>query len=134
MFSGKSKNDATNQAPAGSNSTIGAGTTINGDLMSEGDVRVDGILNGNITGRGRVLIGPEGRVNGDIESQNADVLGAVYGKLKVKDLLHLRGKGFIKGDIHANRLQMEPTASFNGQCFTGQTETMETPLLLAAAQ
>jgi cytoskeletal protein CcmA (bactofilin family) len=132
MFSGKSKKETLNDSPATANSSIGAGTTITGDVNTTGDLRIDGTLNGNIAGRGRVLIGPEGVVNGDMECQNADILGRVEGRLKIKDLLHLRGKGFIKGDIHAGRLQVEPTASFNGQCFTGGTENAENPLLLAA--
>lgn len=132
MFSGKSKKDTLSDSPATANSSIGAGTTINGDVVTSGDLRIDGTLNGNISGKGRVLVGPEGVVNGDIESQNADILGRVEGRLKVKELLHLRGKGFIKGDIEAGRLQMEPTASFNGQCHTGSSG-VEAPLLLAAA-
>jgi cytoskeletal protein CcmA (bactofilin family) len=119
MFSGKNKKESSIEQAAGSQTSIGAGAVITGDINTAGDLRIDGTLNGNIHCNGRVLIGPEGVVNGDIESIHADILGQVKGKLQVQELLHLRGKGLIGGDVHAGRFQMEPTATFNGQCHTG---------------
>ncbi|MBL7727206.1 MAG: polymer-forming cytoskeletal protein [Dinghuibacter sp.] len=119
MFSGKSKKESLPDGPAGSNSTIGGGTTITGDIESASDLRIDGTINGNVSVKGKLLVGPEGVVNGDIQSQVADILGRVNGKCQVHDLLQLRGKGNIQGDIHAAKLQVEPTASFNGHCHTG---------------
>lgn len=119
MFSGKSKKEFSSEGPAGSNTTIGGGTLITGDVEAASDLRVDGTLNGNITVKGKLLVGPEGVINGDIHCQVADILGRVNGKCHVQDLLQLRGKGNIQGDIHAAKLQVEPTATFNGHCFTG---------------
>lgn len=117
MFGSKSKSFDEN--PAGGNSLIGAGTTILGDIESQGDIRIDGVLHGNLRGRGKILIGPEGKVEGDIEGEQADVLGHITGKIKVSGLLHLRGKAVIQGDIYAGNLQVEPSATFNGQCHMG---------------
>jgi cytoskeletal protein CcmA (bactofilin family) len=119
MFSSKNRKESEMEAPAGSQTHIGAGSVFTGDLEAAGDLRVDGRIVGNIHCKGRVLVGPEGQVNGDIDSQQADILGLVTGKLDIKDLLHLRGKGVINGDIQAGRLQVEPTATFNGKCHTG---------------
>jgi cytoskeletal protein CcmA (bactofilin family) len=118
MFNSKSKseNEISPSSPASGNSLIGAGTTIKGDITSNGDIRIDGTLKGNIIGSAKVLIGPEGVVEGDIEGQQADVLGTVTGKILVKDLLNLRGKCIVKGNIQALKLQIEPTVTFNGQC------------------
>jgi cytoskeletal protein CcmA (bactofilin family) len=117
MFNGKSKSES--DAPSGT-SLIGTGTVIKGDIVSNGDVRIDGKLIGNISGGAKVLIGAEGVVEGDIEGQQADVLGKVTGRITVTELLNLRGKATINGDIRAGKLQIEPTVTFNGKCQMGQ--------------
>ena len=119
MFNSKSKSDLESSTPAG-NSLIGSGTTIKGDIVSNGDVRIDGKLIGNITGSAKVLIGAEGAVEGDIEGQQADILGSVTGKIVVNELLNLRGKAVIHGNLRAGKLQVEPTVTFNGQCHMGK--------------
>lgn len=118
MFNSKLKGSF-DDASTSANTIIGAGTAITGDIMSNGDIRIDGTLTGNLTAKAKILIGPEGIVEGDIEGQHADVLGKVVGKIKVKDLLNLRGKATVQGDIFAGKLQIEPTATFNGQCHMG---------------
>lgn len=119
MFNAKSKSDGL-AGTSGGNTLIGAGTTIKGDLISNGDVRIDGTLIGNISGSAKVLIGQDGEVQGDIEGQQADVQGKVTGKLVIKELLNLRNEAVIRGNIHAGKLQIEPTVTFNGQCHMGK--------------
>ena len=119
MFNAKSKSDSVIGSSTG-NTLIGAGTTIKGDLISNGDVRIDGTLIGNITGSAKVLIGQDGVVQGDIEGQQADIQGKVTGKLHIKELLNLRGDAIVRGNIHAGKLQIEPSVTFNGQCHMGK--------------
>lgn len=119
MFNAKLKSDSVIGASAG-NTLIGAGTTIKGDLISNGDVRIDGTLIGNISGSAKVLIGQEGVVQGDVEGQQADIQGTITGKLQIRELLNLRGDAIIRGNIHAGKLQIEPTVTFNGQCHMGK--------------
>ena len=118
MFNSKAK-DSFDETSISANTIIGAGTTISGDMESNGDIRIDGVLKGNLTAKAKILIGPDGMVEGDIEGQQADVLGKVVGKIKVRELLHLRGKATLHGDIYAGKLQIEPTVTFNGQCHMG---------------
>ncbi|MEP6676520.1 MAG: polymer-forming cytoskeletal protein [Ferruginibacter sp.] len=117
MFNTKTKSPV--YISAGANSLIGAGTIINGDIETNGDIRIDGILNGNLSGSAKILIGPEGIVEGNVQGQQADLLGKVSGSIRITDLLHLRGNAIVKGDIHAGKLQVEPTVTFNGQCHMG---------------
>jgi cytoskeletal protein CcmA (bactofilin family) len=119
MFNSKSKSDLT-AGTAGGNSLIGAGTTIKGDIVSSGDVRIDGTLIGNISSNAKILIGQDGVVQGDIEGQQADILGKVTGKIQIRELLNLRGDAMIRGNIQAGKLQVEPTVTFNGQCHMGK--------------
>jgi cytoskeletal protein CcmA (bactofilin family) len=117
MFKGKSKSEffaettGTNAA-----SLISAGTTLTGDINSNADLRIDGTLVGNINSTAKVIIGANGTVKGDINGQQADILGRVTGAVKVKELLQLKGSSVIQGNIHAGKLQVEPTATFNGEC------------------
>jgi cytoskeletal protein CcmA (bactofilin family) len=121
--SSKTENEKTT-TPAGT-SLIGTGTTITGDIVSNGDIRIDGVLKGNIRGTAKILIGQDGVVEGDIEGQQADIMGRVEGRIAVKELLNLRSSAIIKGDIRAGKLQIEPTVVFNGQCQMGEASVVE---------
>jgi cytoskeletal protein CcmA (bactofilin family) len=66
---------------------FGAGTTINGDINSNGDIKISGTLTGNISTKGRVIIGETGKIKGEITCKNADILGLVEGSLFVTELL-----------------------------------------------
>jgi cytoskeletal protein CcmA (bactofilin family) len=95
---------------------IGAGTSLKGDITSNGDLRIDGTLIGNIHCTAKVIIGAGGVVEGDVSGQQADIMGKVTGTIKVKDLLQLKTSCSVNGNLHAAKLQIEPSASFNGQC------------------
>jgi len=118
MFNSKAKLSS-GELSTGSTTIIGAGTVIKGDIKSDGDIRIDGVLTGNLYAKSKIFIGPEGAVEGDIHGEQADVLGKVTGQIKIKELLQLLGKCDVQGDIFAGKLQVEPTASFNGCCHTG---------------
>jgi len=106
--------------PAQSSTTIiGAGTVITGDLESSGDIRIDGTLVGNLHSKAKVLIGQEGVVEGDINGQQADIMGKVTGMLRIRELLQLKGRCVVTGEIYTGRLEVEPTATFNGSCHMG---------------
>lgn len=129
MFNSKSKSDAFDgEIPTGSSaSLIGAGTSLKGDISSNGDLRIDGTLAGNINCTAKVVIGANGVVEGDIIGQQADIMGKVNGTIKVKDLLQLKGGSAVNGNLQAAKLQIEPTASFNGECHM-QTTQAATPV------
>jgi len=116
MFNTKSKSENFEENVTASASMIGAGTTLKGDITSNGDLRIDGTLKGNIVGSARVIIGANGTVEGDISGQQADIMGKVTGSIKVKDLLQLKNGSVVEGNITAGKLQVEPNATFNGQC------------------
>jgi cytoskeletal protein CcmA (bactofilin family) len=116
MFNSRSKFDASS---TNASTMIGAGTTITGNLESNGDIRIDGILKGNVFGKAKIIIGAEGKVEGDIEGLQADIIGHVTGTIKMQDLLYLHGNTVVHGDIYAGKLQVEPSAVFNGKCHMG---------------
>jgi cytoskeletal protein CcmA (bactofilin family) len=117
MFNNKSKSEATESAvPTGSASLIGSGTSLKGDITSSGDLRIDGTLVGNIICSSKIIIGANGVVEGDISGQQADIMGKVTGTIKVKELLMLKSNCQVNGNLYSAKLQIEPAASFNGQC------------------
>lgn len=117
MFNQKSKSETYTETPTPSGaSIIASGTTLKGDISSSGDIRIDGVLQGNINCTAKVVIGSNGVVNGDIAGQQADIMGKVTGTIKVKELLQLKGGSNVSGNLHAGKLQIEPSANFNGQC------------------
>ena len=98
---------------------ISSGTTIKGDISSNSDLRIDGTIIGNINSNAKIVIGSSGVVEGDINGNNADIVGKTSGTIKVKELLQLRGECVVNGNIYAGKLQVEPSATFNGQCHMG---------------
>lgn len=95
---------------------IGAGTEITGDVNSNGDIRIDGVLNGNLKTAGKVVVGETGKVKGEIDCKNSEVLGEVNGKIKVGELLSLKATAKIFGDIITKKLAIEPGSRFTGNC------------------
>ena len=97
-------------------SIIGNGTKITGDINSNGDIRVDGSLTGEMITKGKVIIGETGKIKGEINCKNSDVEGSIEGKIIVAQLLVLKTKARIKGDIITNKLAIEPGCQFTGNC------------------
>ncbi len=95
---------------------IGIGTRITGDIDSNGDIRVDGSLTGKLFTKGKVVIGETGIVKGEISCKNSDVEGSIEGKITVAQLLSLKAKSRITGDIIASKLAIEPGCQFTGNC------------------
>lgn len=95
---------------------ISHGTEITGDIKSNGDIRIDGSLTGSLTTKGKVVIGPTGKVNGEINCKNSEVSGLIEGKIIVGQLLNLKASSKIVGDISTSKLSIEPGAKFTGNC------------------
>lgn len=110
----------------GGTTLIGAGTTLKGDLSSNSDLRIDGTVIGNVHCSAKVVIGANGVVEGDISGNQADIIGKVTGNIKAKDLLQLRGDSVVTGNLYAEKLQVEPSATFNGQCHMGAGKLTQT--------
>ena len=98
---------------------IGGGTTIKGDISSKGDIRVDGKLKGSVTTEGKVVLGKDGVIEGDVVCISADISGTINAKITVSQLLSLKSTAKLNGDIITNKLSIEPGASFTGSCSMG---------------
>lgn len=95
------------------------GTVIEGAFTSQGNIRIDGTVTGTINTKGRLVVGPKGKIEGEVVCNNAEVEGVIEGKIRVNELLSLRTTAKILGDIHTNKLAIEPGATFTGSCNMG---------------
>jgi len=111
-------NNQRESGPSGINS-LGAGTSIHGDLMTESDIRLDGELVGNLKCKGKLILGPQGKIKGEVFCDNAVIEGHIDGVIKVKDHLHVKETSKITGEISTQRLTVQAGALFNVKCDMG---------------
>ena len=115
------KNKAVNTLQGDNTSVniIGHGTVIEGEVSSNGDIRIDGTVKGSVTTKAKLVIGSSGNVDGDVFCLNADISGSIKGKATVSEMLFLKASGRINGDINTGKLVVEVGASFTGNCNMG---------------
>lgn len=100
----------------GKTNRIVEGTIIKGDIISQADFRLDGELIGNFQTKGKIVIGPAGSVRGDILCKNADIEGKYKGKIQVTEILNVKNKASIHGEVICGKLSVEPGADFSASC------------------
>lgn len=113
MFEKTPKNATDN---LGKTNRIVGGTLIKGDITSTADFRLDGELIGNFTSQGKIVIGPDGSITGDIKCKNADIEGRFNGRIDVEELLSVKAKAQINGEVLVGKLAVEPGAEFTATC------------------
>ena len=97
-------------------SRISSGTYFKGELSSPYDLRIDGIFDGKIFSKGRVVIGETADVSGEVMCENVDLWGTMKGIFYVKDTLVLKSDCNMAGELHTRKLFVELGAIFNGTC------------------
>ncbi|WP_129674774.1 polymer-forming cytoskeletal protein [Candidatus Chloroploca sp. Khr17] len=131
MFGSSKKNQPT---PSTMNSKpetiIGANTRFQGTLTSDGNVRIDGSVEGDVEILGNLIVGETGRVVAMIKAQNVHVSGAVKGEITVIEQLEISPTGKVWGDITAGALHIEPGGLFRGQ--SSMVSNIDEPLMLEA--
>lgn len=115
MFS-DNKKDRQMAESTSSQNIISQGTKIVGDFNSEGDFRVDGVIEGNIKTKGKVVVGKTGLIKGTLQGTDAYFEGKFSGKLALSDTLTLKASAHIEGEVVVGKLAVEPGATFNVTC------------------
>ncbi|WP_394354354.1 bactofilin family protein [Winogradskyella vidalii] len=95
---------------------IAQGTKIVGDIASQGPFRIDGTIEGNVKTSGKIVVGKTGYIKGTLQGENADFEGKFSGKLILSGTLSLKTTAHIEGEVHINKLAVEPGATFNATC------------------
>jgi cytoskeletal protein CcmA (bactofilin family) len=107
-----------NQSPERLNRIV-EGTAIEGDIKSDSNIRIDGYVKGTISVKGRLVLGPTGKIDGNVYCKNADLEGKLNGVIEVDELLSLKNTAKLQGEISTNKLSIEPGAIFSGNCKMG---------------
>ncbi len=95
---------------------ISKGATINGDLISSSDIRVDGVINGKVLSDGKIVVGEQAALSGSLFCANLDFWGKMEGDIYVKDTLCIKSTATVNGNIRVHKLQVEMGAQINGTC------------------
>ncbi len=107
------------EKPSPEHSIIPADLKITGDLVSSGDIHVEGVIHGNITCRTLTLTG-QPVIEGSVKAETVRVCGAFDGKVEAKKVTLTKGAKMV-GEIYYETLEIEPGASFEGKlsCLKG---------------
>ena len=101
---------------AGQYSRIENTTSLKGEIISSGDFRVDGILEGSIKIKGKIVVGKEGLIDGSVSCESADIEGKLKGKINVSGSFNLRSTAIVEGEVAIGKLIVESGASLNAKC------------------
>jgi cytoskeletal protein CcmA (bactofilin family) len=108
---------------------IGEGISVAGTMqISSGVVRLDGRLEGKITGPGTLVVGEKGSFQGEMEVDNLVLNGKAEGTLIVAATAHVTPKGKLYGKIQANHLVIDQGAVFDGEGKTVRPEETSSTL------
>jgi len=98
------------------NSIVGETTKLKGDFEINGILRIDGVFEGSVKGRSQVLIGEKGKAFLDLEADEIVIGGKVEGNIRVRGRVKMLASGYLKGEVTARNLIIEPGAFFSGKC------------------
>lgn len=104
---------------------ISAGVLIEGKLSSNGNIRIDGSINGDVFAEGNITVGESGEINGQLNAEVVNVGGRVNGSINAKEKLTLEAKSNLKGDLITKILVIEAGAMFEGKSSMSGNSTSE---------
>ncbi len=107
---------------------IGDGTRFSGELCVDGDLRIDGEVEGQISVSNALVVGKTGVVKADIDSGGAEIAGRVVGKIKSKERVVLLGGSRLEGDVQSATFKIEDGAFFQGNCVMGGAKEVATKI------
>lgn len=102
------------EAPAIDVNRIVQGTSLSGELSTNGDIRIDGNVKGTLDVKGKIVLGPNGRIEGEVVCKNAEIQGELNANIKVSELLSLKASAKVQGEINTNKIAIEPGAKISG--------------------
>ena len=103
-------------SPLAAETVVGHSVKIEGDLVSEGDIKVDGIVSGSVRTSKSLFVGPTAKIEADVEAGSVTVAGNIVGNIKALDVVVVLQTGSVVGDITCKSLAIEEGAYFVGKC------------------
>lgn len=125
--SGNHKGTANDAASPERLNRIVEGSTLEGDLVCDSNLRIDGKVKGTVRTNSRLVIGENGVVEGEVKCKDGEIEGKVEGSVTCSELISLRSAARIEGDIETQKLAIEEGAVFTGNCTMGSSGERGTP-------
>lgn len=100
---------------------IGESIKVKGNFSGQGNVIIDGLLEGSLKTKGIVMIGSKAKINANIEAQELIINGQVAGNLIIQDCLYMGKTAKINGDVECSQISIEKGAVLNGKCSMDKT-------------
>ncbi len=97
-------------------SRISAGTEVQGNLISQSDIRIDGVFEGDMVTSGKLVLGDKAIIRGNVICSSADIWGIVEGELCAKESITFKSTASFTGNLKTNKICIEMGAAFNGNC------------------
>lgn len=113
---------------------IGESIKVKGNFNGNGNIIIDGLLEGSLSTKGNVFIGPKAKITGSVEAQEVIINGEISGNLLVKDYLAIGETAKITGDIVCSRISIDTGAIINGKCQMGKYSPAEKETKIADEQ
>ncbi|MFA5359812.1 MAG: polymer-forming cytoskeletal protein [Patescibacteria group bacterium] len=95
---------------------IGPSVKVKGDFNGQGNIIVEGIVDGSLRTNGNLEVGKTAKITADVEAKEAKIGGQISGNVKIKGFLEVTATAKISGDIETSGLSIERGAVFNGKC------------------
>lgn len=97
-------------------SRISAGTEVKGNLVSQSDIRIDGVFEGELVTNGKLVLGEKAVIKGNIICSSADIWGQIDGDMCTKEITTLKSSASFTGNLKTYRICIEMGAAFSGNC------------------
>ncbi|MBC8173516.1 MAG: polymer-forming cytoskeletal protein [Chitinophagales bacterium] len=104
---------------------INNGTIVEGQMDSDGDIRIEGMVRGTLRVKAKLALGQTGIIEGDVICKNADIEGRIIGDIEASELLTLKASSVVEGNIYTNKIVVEIGARFNGICNMGTKDKIQ---------
>ena len=104
-----------NEADGVMRNHLAAGTEVKGDIITQGDIRIDGKVNGSITSKGKLVVGGTGVIEGEVNCETGNISGVIRGTVQVAGMLKVQATGKLSGEITYGKLSVEPGAELEGK-------------------
>jgi cytoskeletal protein CcmA (bactofilin family) len=108
-------------------SLLGEGVEITGEISFTNGLRVDGTINGKIHSEAALVIGPKGRVQGQILIRRVSINGEFRGDIHASERVEIHREGKVYGDLYTPCLIIEAGALFEGKCNMSETRAAKAP-------
>ena len=106
------------------------GTRLEGRLDSPGTLRIDSQVKGAITSESTIILGEEGRVEGELTANVVIIEGRVDGIIRARSKVDIQSKAIVAGDIQSPTLMIEPGAIFDGRCHIPAAKDASQPIVI----